>query len=108
MKHFLKKQPREFEVGGHVIRDHGFVSLDTGDMISVRAPGGGDCDVTATSWGLYLGPSLNGRLRDNGYRAAMVRNPQGKFFLMAVCVGREADFQVYVDDQQIEIMQWFD
>ena len=108
MKTSFKIPPRKFEVAGHTLRDHGSVSLDAGDLVSVRAPGGGDCDVTATAWGLYLGPSLNGRLKDNGYRAALVRNPQGKLFLQAVCAGREDAFKAYLDEQGLEVLAWLD
>ena len=64
--------------------------------------------MTATAWGLYLGPSLNGRLKDNGYRAALVCNPQGKLFLQAVCDGREEAFQAYLKEQGLEVLTWLD
>jgi len=106
MNHQLKDMPREFEAGGVQIRDFGKVELAPGDMISVVTASGRECDVTAMDWGLYLAPSLNGRLAAQGFRVALVENPQGKLFLNAVEQGKQQSFQKYLAEQGSRVASW--
>lgn len=108
MRHDFKNPPRMFGVGDVQIADHGKVHLNPWDMVSIVREGGHECDVTATDWGLYLAPSLNHRLRDNGYRVALVRNPQGRLFLNAVLEHRMDAFLDYLEAQESVVVTWFD
>lgn len=108
MRHDFKNPPRMFGVGDLQIADHGKVHLNPWDMVSIVREGGHECDVTATDWGLYLAPSLNHRLRDNGYRVALVRNPQGRLFLNAVLEHRMDAFLAYLEAQESTVVTWFD
>ena len=58
--------------------------------------------------GYYATPSINGRLRDHGLRAALVRNPAGKLYLMLVQGGREAEFQEYLRQDRQQVICWLD
>ena len=106
MRHCLKDTPREFEAGGVHIRDYGKVELAPGEMISVVTASGRECDVTAMDWGLYLAPSLNGRLAAQGFRTALVENPQGKFFLNAVEQDKRESFERYLSEQGSRVVSW--
>lgn len=106
MRYAFQTPPRRFRVGGLEISDHGKVHLEPWDMISIVRDGGHECDVTATDWGLYLAPSLEGRMLENGYRVALVRNVQGKAFLNAVLVDRLAVFQRYLEEQGSVLVAW--
>lgn len=106
MKQHLKDTPREFEASGLRINDFGKVELAPGEMISVATASGRECDVTAMDWGLYLAPSLNGRLAAQGFRVALVENPQGKLFLNAVEEDKIATFECYITEQGSHVVSW--
>lgn len=108
MKDGLKDQPRRFLVAGREICDYGKVELAPGEMLSVVPEGCGECDVTATEWGLYVAPSLNGRLAASGYRTALVENSVGKLFLNAVHNSKFDLFKKYLQEQEARVVRWID
>jgi hypothetical protein len=108
MKPDIKDKPREFGVGAHTIRDFGRVHFQDGEMITLVSPSGRECDVTAMEWGFYLAPSLNSRLRAQGFKVALVCNSQGKLFLNAVEVDKENLFDCYLLEQQSRLICWLD
>lgn len=103
----LKTTPRRFGVGERTISDFGLVLLDPGEMISVGQDEDGQCDVTATPFGFYLGSS-DVRMRDNGFRVALVENGAGKKFVMAVLKTKMDAFQAYLAEEQSHIILWLD
>jgi len=106
MKARLTDIPREFLAAGERIRDFGQVELAPGEMLSVATQSGRQCDVTATGWGLYLAPSLDGRLAAQGFRVALVENAQGKHFLNAVEEDKAELFRAYLAEQGGRVVQW--
>lgn len=77
-------------------------------MVSVIPEGGGECDVTATEWGLYVAPSLNGCLAAQGYRTALIENRDGKLFLNAVHNFRFDLFKKYLQEPENRVVRWID
>lgn len=65
-------------------------------------------DVTRKSWGFYATPSLNGRLARFHLKPVMVKNRTGRFFILLVEAGKEADFNRYVEEEKLEIICWMD
>jgi hypothetical protein len=108
MRATLTASPREFEASGVRIRDFGKVELGPWEMVTVATASGRECDVTATPWGLYLAPSLNGRLEAQGLRVALVANGQGKLFLNAVEADRLEIFERYLKEQDGKVVRWLD
>ena len=96
--------PRRFGVGGEELTHVADVTLDEDELITL-APG---YDVTRKPWGFYATPSLNGRARDHGLRAALCRNADGRAFLLLVEAGREADFEAYLGGQGMRVLTWLD
>ena len=74
----------------------------------VYPPSGAEYDVVRKSWGYYATPSLNGRLRNHGFRAVLVRNTRGKIYLLLVEEGCEEDFHAYLNTERQEILCWLD
>ncbi len=101
----LTSTPREFGAAGRTIRDFGAVVLEPGEMIAVTQGRDQDCDVTATSFGFYLGAS-DQRMRGNGFRVAVVENLQGKQFVMAVLEDRENAFLAYLREDGSRVVAW--
>ena len=80
----FKATPRTFEVKGVTLKDCGKIKLDQDEMVSFVTPEGRECDFTAKSWGFYLGPSVNGRLKNEGFKTALTANPDGRLYILAV------------------------
>ncbi len=108
MKLDIKEKPREFGVGAYILRDYGRVHFQDGEMVTLVSPSGRECDVTAMEWGFYLAPSLNARLRAQGFKVALVCNNQGKLFLNAVEVDKKDLFDRYLREQQSKLICWLD
>ncbi len=107
-----KAPPREFKVGEFTVLDHGKITLApstplTNEMITLCSAEGRQCDISATSWGFYLGPSLNSRLINEGFKAALVENLQGQLYLMAVQVDKMEQFTQYLADSSLTVKTWF-
>lgn len=110
MKLALSEPPRPFQVGrGNItILDCGSVALAPDEQITLVTEAGGEYDVTRKSWGFYAGPSLNARLPQFGLRAVLVRNPVGRYFVLLVERGHEAEFETYLDNEGMAVVTWLD
>ncbi len=101
--------PREFEAGpGITVRHCADVDLDPDEQVTFKTSGGTELDVVRKAWGYYATPSLNGRLRDHGLRAALVIGANGKMFVHLVEEGREAEFEGYLDGEEMRVVAWLD
>lgn len=109
MKLDINDKPREFGVGAYTIRDYGRVHFQEGEMVTLVSPSDRECDVTAMAWGFYLAPSLNIRLREQGFKVALVCNKQGKLFLNAVEMDKIKLFRDYLQENgNSRILYWLD
>lgn len=116
MKFEPVEPPREFEVGrrGGRLRHVGDAWLGADEVLTLRSETGTEVDLTRKSWGYYGSPSLNGRLREHGLRAALaVGVPRdgeqaGRMYLLYVEDGREADFDAYLSAEEMEVVAWLD
>lgn len=109
MKLNLKSKPREFSVKGHKIRDFGKIFLKDGEMVSFVTKSGKECDFAAKNWGFYLGPSLNSRLRKQGFKVALVINQEGQLYIHAVEENKIKEFKEYLKKgQDNKIISWLD
>jgi len=104
--------PRAFEVTGAGVKlllsDCGRVELGADEQVTFTTAGGGEYDVTRKNWGFYATPSINGRLRSFGLRAALVMSVYGRLFLMLVEKGKEDAFFAYVEADHQKLLCWLD
>ena len=108
--------PHEFGVGhrGGRLRHVADGWLEPDEVLTLRTESGTEVDVTRKSWGYYGSPSLNGRLRERGLRAALaVGVPRDgetarRMYLLYVEDGRESDFEEYVAAENMEVVAWLD
>jgi hypothetical protein len=109
---FEKTNPaRKFRVGhdgGIEISDCGRIRLQPDEMVTFVTPSGRQYDVTAKDWGFYATPSMNGRLTGQGFKSALVRNRQGRHYIMLVDTDRMEEFLKYLHDDQQELCEWLD
>jgi hypothetical protein len=108
--------PREFEVGrrGGRLRHVGDAWLEPDEVLTLHTESGTEVDLTRKSWGYYGSPSVNGRLREHGLRAALAvgvprdGDESNRMYLLYVEEGREADFEAYLAAEEMEVVAWLD
>lgn len=111
MKFQETKPPRRFRIGktGEIeISDCGRMNLEPDEMVTFVTAAGREYDVTAKDWGFYATPSVNARLRDQGFKTALVRNRHGRYYIMLVELELMERFLAYVRDHQQELCEWLD
>jgi hypothetical protein len=109
MKANLKDEPRVFSVKGHTIKDFGKIILDQDEMISFQTNSGKEFDFTAKEWGFYATPSLNSRLKNVGFKTALVLNESNQVYVMAVEKDKIDLFKSYLkENQNSRIICWLD
>ena len=111
MKFNEKSPPREFvagEVMKVVIKDCGEMILSPNDQITFKTEAEGEYDVVRKSWGFYATPSMNGRLSAFGFKSALVKNSQGRYYIMLVEEDKMDDFFHYIEGDKQTVIEWFD
>ena len=111
MRYTPIEPPRSFDVGlGVQIRmtDCARLQLEPDEQVTFVTESGTEFDVARKEFGDYATPSLNGRLRDFGLRAALVRNRLGRYFIMLIERGKDDVFSRYVADEKLRIVCWMD
>ena len=109
MKIEVKEPPRRFVVGfGERIEleDCGSVLLEPNEQVTFVTSDGAEYDVTRKDWGFYATPSLNSRLAGFGLRGVLVKNRQGRFFVLLVEEGRDAEFWRYMQVEELVVVSW--
>lgn len=103
--------PRIFSVGQHgqiQIRDCGQAHLEPDEQVTFVTSSGRQYDFAAKSWGFYATPSVNGRLRHQGFKTALVRNEAGLWYVMVVERDRVDDFLEYLAQERQVLGEWLD
>ena len=104
-------EPRRFPVGvaeielSHVAN----IGLQPDEMVTFTSAGDREYDVTAKDWGYYATPSVGGRLRHFGMRAALMRNVDTRqSFVVLVFDDQIAAWREYMDAERQELVMWLD
>jgi len=104
--------PREFKAGGLakpiVIKDCGRIELAPDEQVTFITEKGGEYDIARKAWGFYATPSLNGRLKQFGLRPALVKSPTGRYYIFLQEIGREGEFNNYLESERQRIVCWLD
>lgn len=109
----IEKQtpPREFLVGKKndiTIKDCGKLFLSSDEQITFISKNNKEYDVVKKDWGYYATPSINGRLKKYGYKTALVKNNQGKYYIMLVDLNKQELFKMYIKNENNFLVQWLD
>ena len=111
MKIIKKRPPREYQVGVEsqiTIKDCGSVLLEENEQITFLTSEGKEYDVARKDWGFYATPSMNGRLKNFGFKTALVKNSFGMYYIMLVDKNMISEFQNYLKEEKQSIEQWLD
>lgn len=107
------KPPRRFMVGirGEVeLAEVAKIYLEPEELVTFFGPQGSEHDVTRKDWGFYATQSVNYRLPTKGLRAALVKNTQGRWFVLLIekAEERKAAFKEYCQSEQVTVVAWLD
>ena len=109
LKFDLLDKARVFSVKGHEIKDLGKILLDTNELITFKTSSGKNFDFVAKEWGFYATPSMNDRLKKEGFKTALVVNEIDQLFIMAVEEDKLDIFNEYLKkNQDNKVICWLD
>lgn len=109
MKLEIKDTPRKFSVGDIEIKDFGKINLNENEMLSFKTTSNKEYDFTAKEWGFYASPSLNSRLKKEGFKTALVVNETNQLYIMVVENDKIDIFKKYLkDNQDNRLICWLD
>ncbi len=111
MKIDTKRVPRIFPVGiAHTQLSHvADIDLEPDEMVTFVTEGELEYDVCRKSWGYYATPSLGGRLRAFGWRAAVMRNIDTRHcFVVLIQEDMEGEWMAYMISERQELVMWID
>ena len=111
MKIDPKTPPRVFTVGFDQtiqMADAGDIHLAPNEQVSFVTEAGGRLDVARKAWGFYATPSVNARLKREGFKTALVENAQGRLYVMVVDVAQRAAFDAYCLAERQTVLEWLD
>ena len=84
------------------------MALGADEQVTFVTESGAEYDVVRKAWGFYATPSLNKRLVQFGLRAALVKSPDGRFYVMLVERGKEPLFAQQLASEEQRVMCWMD
>ena len=111
MKFTPTEPPREFEVGRGAtitIKDCARIELEPDEQVTFVAQSGAEYDVARKSWGFYATPSINGRLREFGWRTALVKSRDARFYVFLVERDQERELRRYLETENHSVVCWLD
>ncbi len=111
MKISEKKPPRSFIVGKNNdinIEDCGSIILENNEQITFLTNDKKKWDVLRKDWGYYSTPSINNRLRKQGFRCALVKNKKGSSYIMLVEKNKLNQFDSYLSNEENHVLMWLD
>jgi hypothetical protein len=109
MRLAAKSPPRVFEPApGIAISDCGDLELLADEQVTMVTATGKRMDVAAKDFGFYATPSVNGRLKNEGFKTALVRNPSGQVYIMVVDRDRVDAFDAYCTAEKQTVLEWLD
>ena len=111
MKVEIKEPPRIYIVGQDksiAISDCGKIYLENDEQITFVTSSGKEHDFAAKSWGFYATPSVNGRLVNQGFKTALVKNVKNQFYIMVVDPEQMQEFEAYLIAENNYVVEWLD
>jgi len=111
MKFIEKTPPRKFFVGKEkdkVIKDCGSINLESYEQVTFVTKSGKEYDVVRTDWGFYATPSINVRLKNFGFKTALVKDSINKHYIMLIEKEKINDFEDYLNLTDHYLLKWLD
>ncbi len=107
----LKKYPRKFLVGSKktlYIKDMGRIYLAPNEQLTFITENKKKYDFCRKNWGFYATPSINSRLKKEGFKTVLTKNPINRIFVMIIEKENMLKFKKYCKDHKLKILFWLD
>ena len=105
----IKKKERKFKVGLNniTLKEVAKIYLKKDEMISF-VKGKSEYDIVKKNWGYYATPSIDKRLKLNGFKTALVINQYKNLYIMLVEKNKLKTFKKYCKDEKQKKILWLD
>ena len=102
----IKKNNRFFEAGikKNKIKDCGLILLGNNEQVTFKS-NRTEYDVCKKNWGYYATPSINGRLKNFGFRTFLITNSKKKIYLFLVFKNKIKEFKKYIKNEKSKIIK---
>ena len=110
MKIFKKKKPRIFLVSEKnqiFLKDVGKVFLNDNEHLTFFTKNKKNYDICKKNWGFYATPSVNNRLKKEGFNTALAKQ-NNKYFIMIVDNKKKKLFNNYCKKENYKVVEWLD
>ena len=105
----LKRKNRSFIVGEKEnilkIRHVGNVNLKNNEQLTFVFKNS-RYDFVKKNWGFYATPSINGRLKKEGFISALVKNKKKMIYLMVIHKSKKSEFNKYCKLHDQKVVKW--
>ena len=92
---------------GITLNDTGSIILESDEQVTFLDEHGSEYDVCKKIWGYYATPSVNGRLKNFGFRTVIVENEETKMvYVMIVYENMMTSFEEYLSSEGLFIREW--
>lgn len=111
MKINEKNPPRVFYPAkdkSFAVKECAEINLEVNEQVTFVTPSGRKHDVAAKEWGFYATQSANSRLKNEGFKTALVRNAVGRYYVMIVEKDKTDEFFDYLSKDNQKVVQWLD
>jgi hypothetical protein len=99
--------PRVFKVKDKEKKDCARVYLESDEQVTFMK-GDKEFDFASTEWGFYATPSINGRVKDFGFKTAVVLNEQNRLYINIVEIEKVESFKKFIKNKGATIVCWLD
>lgn len=110
MRTIKRKKPRIFCVSKKnniFLKDVGKIYLNDDENLTITSSNKKNYEICKKSWGYYATPSLNDRLRKNGFRTFLVKQRK-KLFVLLVENNKQKQFNHYIKMEKYQIIKRLD
>tara|TARA_B100001741_G_scaffold270107_1_gene237533 strand:+ start:1625 stop:1975 length:351 start_codon:yes stop_codon:yes gene_type:complete len=111
MKLKLKDKPRVFYPKGDrkiKISDFGDIELLPDEQLTFVTNSKKRHDFVSKNWGFYATPSINHRLKKEGFKTALVKNLKGNLYIMVIENDKLDLFEEYCKSEDQIVIEWLD
>ncbi len=106
MKIYEIVPPRRYFVRSIEISHCANINLNPDEQVTFTTNSGKEYDVMKKSWGFIATPSINNRLKNFGYKTALIEDSTGKLFICLVEEDKEDEFRQYLLHDNAKIQRW--
>ena len=98
---------RKYTCGKNVHLEHvADIVLGDNEVVTFKQDNNKEYDIVRKEWGYYATPSINKRLKRNGYKAAFMENKYGDNFIVIVEVNKIRLWENYNKEEEQTFIKW--